>query len=52
MRYIPDPDLYDLDHVAGWGPDHLHDLGQVPAMDLYYTDPAQHLSHSGGLGST
>ena len=32
-------DLYDLARAAAWGPNNLH--------DLYYTDPAQHLSTAG-----
>ena len=53
-RYIPDLHdlydlydlygLYDLAHVVGWEQHILHDLQHiVPGLDLYYTDPAQHL---------
>ena len=30
-------DLYDLDHIIGWGAYdlHLHDLYNIPGLDLY-----------------
>ena len=47
--------LYDLQyctvlpHVARWQPYNLHDLQQdrYPGLDLYYTDPAQHVITAG-----
>ena len=37
-------DLYDVAHVAGWDPYHVHDLGHVSeGLDIYYTHPAQYL---------
>ena len=55
-RYIPDLydlyDLYDLAHVAGWDPHNLHDLAHVSwVLNLYYTDPAQHIINNDRLGS-
>ena len=57
-RYIPDLHdlydlydlygLYDLAHVVGWEQHILYDLQHiVPGLDLYYTDPAQHLITAG-----
>ena len=47
-------DLYDLAHVPGWEPHHLHDLARVSCvgsvlhkLDLCYTDPAEHLITAG-----
>ena len=44
-KYIPDLyDLYDLAHVAGWGPYNLHGLQQEHLSlesDPYYADPTQ-----------
>ena len=46
-RYIRDLyelyDLYGLAHVAEWEPTNLCDLGHFSGLDLYCTDPAQHL---------
>ena len=40
--------IYDLAHVAGWEPYNLHDLGHASyRLDLYYTDPAQHIVAGG-----
>ena len=40
-------DWRDLAHVFGWTPYNLHALGHVSGLDLYYTDPAQHLITAG-----
>ena len=51
-RYVPDLydlyDLYDLAHVAGCESHNLLDLGHMfPGLDLYCTDPAQHIITAG-----
>ena len=37
-----------INHVAGWDPSNLHDLGHFLGLDLYYiTGPAQSLTAAG-----
>ena len=40
---------YDLAHVAEWEPYNLHDqyTALVPGLELYHTDPAQHIITAG-----
>ena len=40
-------ELYDLAHVAGWGCIICMMQDMFPTLDLFYTDPAQHLTKAG-----